>query len=270
MPYGTNVIYRYDGTFDGLMCCVFESFEKREIPEEITASPEQMSFYETKDILTDYEKASRVSKGIKEKISKNAYETVCKAFLTCHEQKEVLILKFLHLGFKYGKNVMNMLADDTVNELFKAVRHLERELHLFLGFVRFSSYDGVLVSVIEPKNIILPLMKNHFCNRLPQETFMIFDKTNHMALVYRPYEAQIIPVEELSLPCANEEELHYRRLWKKFYDTIGIKERYNPKCRMTMMPKRYWKHMTEFAELFPQNWEECKKFDSAPDLKLIE
>ena len=44
----------------------------------------------------------------------------------------------------------------------------------------------------------------------------------------------------------DETEARYRLLWKRFYDTIAIKERYNPKCRMTQMPKRYWGTMTEF------------------------
>lgn len=44
----------------------------------------------------------------------------------------------------------------------------------------------------------------------------------------------------------DETEASYRILWKRFYDTVAIKERYNPRCRMTNMPKRYWGTMTEF------------------------
>ena len=42
------------------------------------------------------------------------------------------------------------------------------------------------------------------------------------------------------------EERKYRDLWRLFYHTVSIEERYNPKCRMTHMPKRYWNNMTEF------------------------
>ena len=44
----------------------------------------------------------------------------------------------------------------------------------------------------------------------------------------------------------DEKEANYRLLWKRFYDTIAIKERENPKLRQTHMPKRYWNTMTEF------------------------
>ena len=46
----------------------------------------------------------------------------------------------------------------------------------------------------------------------------------------------------------NETEAAYRLLWKRFYDTVAIRERENPKLRMTHMPKRYWSTMTEFQD----------------------
>ena len=46
----------------------------------------------------------------------------------------------------------------------------------------------------------------------------------------------------------DEAEARYRLLWKRFYDTIAIRERENPRCRMTNMPKRYWGTMTEFQD----------------------
>ena len=39
-----------------------------------------------------------------------------------------------------------------------------------------------------------------------------------------------------------------RRLWKRFYDTIEIRERHNPRKQMSSMPKRYWETMTEFQD----------------------
>jgi probable DNA metabolism protein len=55
-----------------------------------------------------------------------------------------------------------------------------------------------------------------------------------------------VPLEDFRLAAPGQTEREYRQLWRKFYDTIAIQERYNPKCRMTHMPKRYWGTMTEF------------------------
>jgi len=248
MPTTTNVVYQYDGSFDGLLCCVFESYDKKEIPLDIVLpDAAQMMLVPIKSIPTDLEKAKRVLKSISAKISYSALEFVQHAFLTCFAQKELYILLFLRLGYRHGANVMEMLSDDVVHTMVKAVRHLDRESHLFKGFVRFSIFNHILVAEIEPKNYVLPLLLQHFCERYPEERFLIYDKTHGMALVYQPYQSAIIPIDELVLPEPDEAEASYRELWQVFYNTIEIKGRYNPKCRMNLMPKRYWKYMTEFG-----------------------
>ena len=47
---------------------------------------------------------------------------------------------------------------------------------------------------------------------------------------------------------ATAEELRYRVLWKRFYKTIAIAARENPRCRMTHCPKRYWENMLEMED----------------------
>ena len=191
-------------------------------------------------------KAQRVLKSIPKKIGRDALELIRNTFLTCHPQKELLILKFLRLGFSVGSSVMNRLTDETVHALLAAVQHLLREVEHYLGFVRFSEANGVLTSVIEPKNIVLPLVAQHFCERFPNEQFIIYDKTHRMALLHQDRKAEICDVEDFELPSPGEEEMKFRELWRLFYDTIEIKGRRNPRCRMNHMPKRFWNHLTEF------------------------
>jgi len=70
---------------------------------------------------------------------------------------------------------------------------------------------------------------------------------HHMALVSRPREFAIVPMEEFAAAPPDAEEARCRQLWRGFYDAIEIKPRHNERCRMTHLPKRYWKYMTEFA-----------------------
>lgn len=244
----STLMYRYDGSFDGLLCCVFESYDKQEIPMDILHpdTPQTMLFY-VKEIITDTQKSNRVLASIPKKIGAQGLDFVRHAFLTCMNQKELYILLFLRMGYRYGPSVMNMLTNDVVNTLFKAVKHLDKESHLLKGFVRFSIFSNVLVAEIEPKNYVLPLMTEHFCERYPEERFLIYDKTHDMALVYKPYQSAVIPIEALEMPEPDEEEQSFRELWRLFYDTIEVQGRHNPKCRMSHMPKRYWKYMTEFG-----------------------
>jgi probable DNA metabolism protein len=249
MSASADVIYSYDGTFEGLLCCVFESYDKKEIPLAIVGPDCVQNMLLTgKDILTDPLKAKRVQSSIPKKISYEVYEFVCQAFLTCFPEKELYILLFLRQAYKYGAQVMNRLTDEIIYPLYKAVQHLQKESHLLKGFIRFSVANQVLISEIGPKNFVLPLLKQHFIERYPEERFLIYDKTHQMGLLYQPYQARIVPIDALEMPEFDEVEIQFRKLWKLFYDTIEIKERHNEKCRMTQMPKRYWDYMTEFKE----------------------
>jgi len=78
---------------------------------------------------------------------------------------------------------------------------------------------------------------------------MIFDKTHKAALIHQNGEAEIISVDDVAFPEISEEEARYQELWKRFYNTIAIKGRENPRCRMTHMPKRYWQNMLEVSDL---------------------
>lgn len=247
MSTQADLNYYYDGSFDGLMCCVFESYEQQEVPIDILVDSAAPQLFSGRPVPTEPHKSARVLASIPRKLGPAALDFVRHAFLTCLPRKELYILLFLRLGYRHGPQVMGMLTDDVVNTLFKAVNHLTRESHLLKGFLRFSVCNGALVGEIEPKNFVLPLLTQHFCERYPEERFLIVDKTHGMGLLYQPYHARVVPVADLELPALDDDEQTFRDLWRLYYDTIAIKERYNPRCRMSHMPKRYWQNMTEFG-----------------------
>lgn len=248
MPNRSNVTYVYDGSFEGLLCCVFESYAEREIPADILpAGTSQGVLFEVKKITTDAEKTRRVLESIPRRMGSASLDLLRHAFLTCLPRKELYMLLFLRMGYMHGPAVMDMLTDDVVHNLTKAVRHLKNESHLLKGFLRFSVFNNALVAEIEPKNYVLPLLSNHFSQRFPEEHFLIYDRTHGMALVYRPRQSKIVAIEDLLLPEPDEEEKSYRAMWQLFYNTIEVEGRHNPRCRMNHMPKRYWKYLTEFG-----------------------
>ena len=99
---------------------------------------------------------------------------------------------------------------------------------------------------IEPKNRVLPLLAPHFAARYSGERLVLYDRTHREALFYAGGRSAIHPLADFQMAPPDETEATYRLLWKRFYDTVAIRERYNPKCRMSNMPKRYWGTMTEF------------------------
>lgn len=253
MAWLSDNSYAYDGSFDGLLTGVFESYERKEkLVDFRPAADPQYVLFGSRLVETDPDKANRVYSAVGTKISPAAQELIRLGFLTCAPDKELLIYRFLRLGFEYGGAVMNMLTENTVHRLNKAVKHLKTESHALTGFVRFSVYGDTLAAVIEPKNWVLPVLAPHFCNRYAHEYFMIYDQTHKQALLHRPdlgprERVAILETDELNLPDANEEELAYRRLWRQYYNTAAIKERANPRAQASHMPKRYWAHLTEMS-----------------------
>ncbi len=157
MPDRPNLIYRYDGSFDGLLCCVFESYAAKEIPANIfSAALPQTTLFPVKDIATDPQKAKRVAGSIPKKMGAEVLDFVRHAFLTCLPQKERHILLFLRLGYRLGPAVCDHLADPAVDTLQKAVRHLLNEAHLLKGFIRFSTFGGALVTAVSYTHLTLP------------------------------------------------------------------------------------------------------------------
>jgi len=243
-----DVVYLYDGSLAGFYTSVYESVYGREMPSGIyNEKNAEPSFFREKYIETDAIKAEKVRNSVI-KISKDTLDLVECVFLSCLENKEMCILRFLYLAYENGNKALSMLSHDYVAVMLKAQKNLLSERHLLLGFIRFADYGGKLVAEISPKNFLLPTLFSHFIGRFPNEEFMIHDKTHKCVLIYQNKQKHIIEVSEFNLNEISAEEEKYQSLWKQFYKTIAIEDRYNPKCRMTNMPKRYWENMIEMKE----------------------
>ena len=247
MPDRTNLIYRYDGSFDGLLTCVFESYARHELPDAILSpDDEQTMLFEARRVETDYVKSERVLRGVMNRISPEAADFIRMAHLSCIFERDRRILLFLKLGFNAGPGVMNMLADARVNALMSGVRYLEREAHHYMGFVRFTEIDGVLAAVIQPKNRVLPLIDPHFSDRFNAERFIIHDAAHRCALMHMPSCSRIVPMDALRVTASNPRELQIQALWKRFHETIAIEGRLNPQLQRSNLPLRFRPFMTEF------------------------
>ena len=239
-------IYRYDGSFEGFLCCVFDSYQNREVPGGICPAEElEASLFPIWDAVFDPDHARRVLAKV-EAIAPAARSLVERGFLTCAPEREMMLYRFIRSLLREGAPLLQRLSHDDVLPLRQAVQHLEGEAHLLKGFVRFSDLGGFLVGEIQPKNRVLPLLGRHFCQRCLGERFLLYDRTHKEALLGQEGRWCVMPLAEFTMALPDETEAKFRRLWKTFYDTVAIRERYNPKTRRTHMPMRYWGTMTEF------------------------
>lgn len=243
-----EIVYCYDGSFAGFLCCIFDSYVHREVPADICAETETVPpLFASRAVETDLAHAERVYRKVV-KCDPYAANLLQKGFLTCMPRREDSLYRMVAKLLRDGPAFLRNQADETLYPVLKAVRHLNGEAHLLKGFTRFSDLGGVLGGEIAPKNRVLPLLRGHFAARYRGERFFLYDRTHREALFYAAGKSVICPLEEFQMAPPDEREAEYRLLWKRFYDTIAIPERENPRCRQTHMPKRYWGVMTEFQE----------------------
>lgn len=146
----------------------------------------RISLWPERTVDTDEARAQRVYRSLAPRLGQEGRRLAVYGFLTCLEERELHLWRFLRLGYDRGPWVVRDLTDDRVAVLTRAVGHLTGEAHLLKGFTRFSEQEGVLVGEIAPKNRVLPLLRPHFCARYPEESFVLYDRTHREALFYQP------------------------------------------------------------------------------------
>lgn len=150
-----DVIFQYDGSFQGFLCCVFDSYFHKEFPIAFCSDEECVSLYPVRVVITRQDHSQRVYASL-ERLSKTALRVLRRAWLTCMEDKELRLYAFIRKLYDQGPGFMHSKADDVYYPIACALRHLSGELEKLRGFVRFSDYNGVLGGEIEPKNRVLP------------------------------------------------------------------------------------------------------------------
>lgn len=237
--------YYYDGSLEGLLSVVFDAYLESENIEQISPDPIQPSL-NPEDIYveTDQNKADRVERYIKEKISKSFFEDIKICFLSCHPQKDYFIVLSIYKVMKFGRKILNSMDED-VFAFQKLIKQVMNERHRYLGLLRFRELkDGILFATMEPKNNVLPALALHFKKRFPNERFAIYDKKRKMVAYYDLKEFQISKLDEAKFDFSDE-ELYYNELWKTFHKSISIPERENRRLQQSQMPKYYQKHLIE-------------------------
>ncbi len=241
------VDYLYDGTFEGLLTCIYHNYYSEPAAGIYEKDRYQFSMLSRCcEICCDEKKAGRVYRAIREKISDDDLKRIYKIFASSSEKRENIILEYIKLGFIKGHSVSLMHGDPAVFAAQSAEQKVNAEIHRFKGLLRFSALaNQVLYSRVEPDSDILEFLAPHFCSRFSGEAFMIHDVSRSKALISSSGCWYISDFFQKEVPLLAENEKDFRSLWKNYFDTAAISQRTNPRCQKRFMPVRYWKHLTE-------------------------
>lgn len=250
MPDGSTVTYIYDGTFEGWLSAVFEAYARKSAEAEILSAYVQPEWgREYREVATDAEKASRVTRGIRSRMGTEVYHTIWTAFLSDAEDVGTVLYRYVRFGFEVGTSLTRRMTDPRVLAVNKLASLVTREAGHLLQFVRFAqTITGVYYAEISPQYAVLPILMPHFSHRMGTQAFVIYDNVHRCSGLSDGKRWVLTSVDGVQTPDLSESERAYRKLWKTFYDTVAVKERVNPALRQRLMPKKFWKNMVEMTE----------------------
>ncbi|MCH5270088.1 MAG: TIGR03915 family putative DNA repair protein [Lachnospiraceae bacterium] len=252
-----NIILLCEDSPEGIFTGVYEAYALRLPHERIhlqTGAEEQpMLFADYREVKTDTDKAEKVIKTLKDRFVQEDYEAIWLALTAPSPERAQAVYGSIVWGLsnKRRGSVLQHLTDENIRRLMELSRGAGKELQHLKGFLRFEELEnGLLSSVIRPKNAILPMLAEHFADRLPMENFLIYDEGRKYYAVHPAGKEWFLmqgEEQERKLHLSAEEE-YYRELFRQFCHSISIDERKNLNLQRNMLPLRFRPYMTEFAE----------------------
>jgi len=251
MPARRDVAVLFDGSIEGFLCVIHAYYYEHISPLIIQIEDSHQPTLDTEEfhVLSDENLAKTVQQGIIKKISPSAWYHVANAFLADGEDKFMAMFRYLLLGFKVGKLIDDHLQQDCVLRVHKLARQVGREAHLLKGFCRFAETTGqIYYCSIDPKNYVLPILAEHFSDRMMYQAWIIHDKKHGKAAVYNGESYVIADVPKTAEVQYSEKEDKIQDLWVTFFHSVTIKERIKPKLQRNLLPLYFRKSMIEFQK----------------------
>lgn len=255
-----EILFVYDGSFEGLLCCIFQSYLSKCIPDKIqreNAVKKSLFPPTVIEVKSDEATAKRVFQKLNSTFGKEEINTIRKAFASEDEGRELLILIYVRGLLKYGKSYTQNFQNDTVLKINQILKSVHREIHRMHAFVRFKeSSDGLYISTIEPDFDVIPFIGSHFKDRYADQPWLIFDLCRAYGIHYDLHKlhfVSLVKTEDENAPGVplsfSQKEDAFSELWKAYFKATNIKERRNDKLHIKHVPKRYWKHLNEIDHL---------------------
>ena len=228
------LVFRYDKSFDGLLSALFDAYSMRAFPEALIGpgEPEPLFTERVHDVATDEAHAGRVWRGLERRLTARIRSMFVYAWHGEQPQGDLLMLK----------------------SLFQLALKVSHERERLKQFVRLQkAVDGTYFAAVTPEHDALPLAVDYFTDRFADQRWLIYDRRRDCGYYYDGHTARCVTLEDdrgmiadkLADEWLAEDERQFQLLWKNYFRALAILQRINERQQRRMMPRRYWKHLTE-------------------------
>ena len=249
--------YVYDGSFDGFLCVVFESAQRKALPATVACTELAAQgglFGDTVDVATTAERVARVRRGLITRVGEGGLKKLYHAFLSEAPSVERQLLELIYRIVDRGGDALDDLRFAPALAAERLAARVRHEVHRMHAFVRFERYVGdQYIAFARPEHNVLPLLEDHFAQRYPAMRWAIVDARRNYALAHTPAlqrekgmtATQFVASDELSDVQASGEESAFQSMWLIYYEAVTITERQNRRLHLQHVPRRYWPYLTE-------------------------
>ncbi len=248
--------YFFDNTYTGFLCCVFESFERKEPPvyPRIISDGITDIFSGSRTIISSEEKAKRVQRGLEKNLGKTVAMNFLRVFFSEDRSAWDAAIKIITDIFTGNPGILQNYGNSDVLYFAQTLKKVNREMHRMKAFVRFSkSIDGMYFATIEPDFNVLPLITDFFRNRYADQPWLIYDvkrkyglfcDTKIVSEIQMAEEEKAALTVDMSITLDSKDE-YFKTLWKQYFKSTNIAARKNIKLHLKHVPRRYWKYLVE-------------------------
>ena len=115
-------IFVYDHTFDGLLTCLFEVYNRKTFPDLLLQEGEPLPLFvdEVINVKTFEEKHQRVWKGLRRRLSASALSNLTYGWLSELPGIDLLLLRYMKKVFDSPVSIETNFADSDVLELSRS------------------------------------------------------------------------------------------------------------------------------------------------------
>lgn len=253
----TLITLLYDGSFEGFLTAIFESYDRKIEPDNICNSTKYQPriFDETQEVVTSETKAKRVWKGLCKKLSTDGQKTVYYTFLSEFEGSEMLLYRYIQKTLASQHNIEENFGDKDILDTWQIAKKVANEIHRIIMFVRFQkTADDIFFAGFDPAFDVMPLSLNHFKDRFADQKWVLYDTRRDYGFYYDVKKITEIHFTQSTIDFKTGrlkeeamavDELTFQKLWKIYYTEMAIKERINLKLQRQHMPRRFWKYLVE-------------------------
>lgn len=250
------VIFKYDKTFDGLLTAVFDAFNRKVFPDKLLSENDIEPLFVTElyTVITSAEKTYRVLKGLKKKLMPVSFNMLTYVWLSEEAGSDELLFRYIRKVFEQAHSIEMNFTDDDVLAVRNLAKRVNTEKHRMIEFVRFQkAADNLFFAAIEPDTNCLPLVIPHFKDRFSDQQWIIYDTRRNYGFHYDLKHVtemtldntDLFPDGKLNENLMAQDEKLFQDMWRAYFKSMAIKERINPKLQRQLLPKRYWKFLTE-------------------------